>query len=553
LTHTAPPPACFNAFESDIQGIELPEVFTFPFQYEPHALSRLAAEQVQRYLAMQQDWQHNFDALGKMFGVLVVQTTDGQIGFLAAFSGKLAESNHLPGFVPPVFDLLDTAGFFKSEEADITYINHQIEHLEATPNYLEAVTAWRRAIQDSERDLISTKEKIQTQKNERAARRAAAMQTLSGSALESALNELNNESAQWAYYVKDLKRQWHHKISGLEAIKDEFQSEIESLKNQRKQMSAALQAKIFDHYRFLNSAGQHRSIADIFGSEPPPAGAGECAAPKLLQYAFAHGLRPVAMAEFWWGVSPSSEVRKHGLYYPACKSKCEPILGHMLSGMALMPDLRKVNPALGKSLDTVWEDEHIAVVYKPHDFFSVPGKQIVDSVLTRMREKYPDATGPLLVHRLDVATSGLLIIAKSMLVYQHLQSQFLKRKVQKRYVALLDGIVQDDAGLVDLPLRVDLDDRPRQMVCYKYGKPAQTQWRVLDRSGGRTKIEFTPLTGRTHQLRVHAAHTLGLNLPITGDELYGTKSDRMYLHAEALTFEHPVKGEAVFVERLADF
>jgi tRNA pseudouridine32 synthase / 23S rRNA pseudouridine746 synthase len=546
-------PLCFTTFEANVQDIALPELFNSPFKYEPHVLSQLAVQQLQQHLATQRDWQHDFDVFGKMMGVLVVQTSDGQLGYLAAFSGKLAESNHLPGFVPPLFDLLNTEGFFKKEEAIITAINHRIEQIEADPDRGARLAEWQQAMIDSASEISACKAKIKTEKIDRDARRTIATQTLSGSALELALTVLNHESAQGFFQLKDLKRHWKIKIDTLESAKNEYELRIEQLKIQRKTMSAALQTKIFEHYGFINQAGVHRSLNDIFGLELPPAGAGECCAPRLLQYAFEQRLKPIAMAEFWWGASPVSAVRKHGNYYPACKKKCEPILGHMLSGMAVMPDTRGDNATIEKSLDMVWEDEHIAVVFKPHGLLSVPGKKVSDAVLTRMQRLYPDATGPLLVHRLDAATSGLLIVAKSMAAYQHLQNQFLERKVKKRYIAILEGILSADEGLIDLPLRVDLDDRPRQMVCTQYGKPSQTRWRVLERFEGRTKVVFWPLTGRTHQLRVHAAHILGLNTPITGDDLYGSKSDRMYLHAEALEFEHPVTGEVMSLERQADF
>lgn len=259
------------------------------------------------------------------------------------------------------------------------------------------------------------------------------------------------------------------------------------------------------------------------------------------------------MAEFWWGKSPSSEIRKHGFFYPACKSKCEPILTHMLEGLEMDENPMLINPAIGKNLDIVYEDAYLLVINKPGDFFSVPGKNIHDSVLNRMKMLYPEATGPLIVHRLDMGTSGLMLIAKTKEIHQHLQSQFIKRRIKKRYAALLDGIVDTDEGFINLPLRVDLDDRPRQLVCYEYGKSAQTAWKVVQRFDNQTKIHFFPITGRTHQLRLHASHPKGLNMPIKGDDLYGRKADRLYLHAEFLEFVHPITNEVVHVEVSAPF
>jgi tRNA pseudouridine32 synthase/23S rRNA pseudouridine746 synthase len=313
-----------------------------------------------------------------------------------------------------------------------------------------------------------------------------------------------------------------------------------------------LQQQLFKEYAFLNQHKELKSLGEIF-NENPPAGAGECAAPKLLHFAFQHDLKPIAMAEFWWGASPKSEVRKHAQYYPACTGKCEPILKHMLQGIRTDANPFEINQADGKEIAIVFEDDYLAVINKPAEFLSVPGKQVTDSVYGRMKAKYPDATGPLVVHRLDMSTSGLLIVAKTAEIHKKLQSQFIKRKVQKQYVALLEGIIKEDSGLIVLPLRVDLDNRPNQLVCYDFGKSAQTKWKVIARKNNRTLIHFYPITGRTHQLRVHAAHPLGLNTPILGDDLYGNKANRLHLHAESLTFQHPISKETITITVAADF
>lgn len=285
----------------------------------------------------------------------------------------------------------------------------------------------------------------------------------------------------------------------------------------------------------------------------PPAGAGECAAPKLLQYAYKHQLKPIAMAEFWWGDSPKAEIRHHGYYYPACKGKCGPILGHMLQGLEV-----EENPLLKKHyhempLEIVYEDNYLVVINKPAGMLSVPGKGEIDSVYQHIKILYPDATGPLIVHRLDMATSGVLLIAKNKEVHQHLQAQFKNRMIKKRYIALLDGKISSKEGTIILPLRMDPLDRPRQVVDHEHGKTAITQYQVLNEQEGNTLIAFYPLTGRTHQLRVHAAHPEGLHCPIRGDELYGQKADRLYLHAESLEFVHPVTKEIIFVEKKSNF
>ena len=263
-------------------------------------------------------------------------------------------------------------------------------------------------------------------------------------------------------------------------------------------------------------------------------------------------MKPIAMAEFWWGMSPDSEVRVHKQFYPACRGKCEPILAHMLEGIEV-----EENPMLSqaevKDLEIVFEDDWLLLINKPADFLSVPGKELKDSVLERIKINYPSATGPLLVHRLDMSTSGLLLVAKTEDVYKNLQKQFIQRKVRKTYLALLEGIVNEKEGNIDLPLRVDLEDRPKQMVCYEHGKNALTEFKVLEIKDNKTWIKFYPITGRTHQLRVHAAHHLGLNCPIVGDDLYGTKAQRLHLHAAQIEFTHPITKDKMVVDCEADF
>ncbi|MBP9794309.1 MAG: RluA family pseudouridine synthase, partial [Flavobacterium sp.] len=332
-----------------------------------------------------------------------------------------------------------------------------------------------------------------------------------------------------------------------------FEEKLNELKELRKQKSNTLQQRLFAEYAFLNGLGESKSLGKIFDNNPP-AGAGECAAPKLLHYAFQHHLKPICMAEFWWGQSPKSEVRKHQQFYPSCKSKCEPILlGHMLKGLTMDDNPFQLNPAEGKEIEIVYEDESIAVINKPAEFLSVPGKQISDSVYERMKIRYPEATGPIIVHRLDMSTSGIMLIAKTEAAYLNLQRQFIKRTIKKCYEALLDGEIATKSGFIDLPLRVDLDDRPRQLVCYEYGKPAQTNWEIISIENGKTRVHFYPITGRTHQLRVHASHPLGLNTPIVGDDLYGTKANRLHLHAKSITFIHPINNQEMKIEVAAEF
>ncbi len=544
--------AHFIAFQQDISGISLPEKFTFPFYYEPHELSKIAAKALQDYLETQTDFEHNFGlkdtqdglAIGKMFGVLVVKNTEGQLGYLWAFSGKLAERNHHPFFVPTVFDMLEENSFFKQEEVNLNNYNKKIELLENDESYLKAIKVLSDTKIQAEKEIQQQKEKIKLGKKNRAEIRK--------NNPEADTEQLNKESQEEGILLKKMTLYWNHHITAAEENVAEFTSTINQLKEERSQKSAQLQQQLFEQYAFLNQHQELKSLGAIFSGNPP-AGAGECAAPKLLHYAFQNDLKPIAMAEFWWGQSPKSEVRKHQQFYPACTGKCEPILKHMLKDIPLEDNPFKTNPAEGKTLKIVYEDDYLAVVNKPAEFLSVPGKDITDSVWSRVKSLYPNASGPLIVHRLDMSTSGLLLIAKSAIVYKNLQAQFIQRKVKKRYVALLDGIVNKSKGVIDLPLRVDLDNRPNQIVCFDYGKPAKTEWKVLEQRGNQTLVYFYPITGRTHQLRVHAAHQLGLNTPIVGDDLYGTKANRLHLHAESITFNHPVSKESLTVTVAADF
>ncbi|NHN27538.1 RluA family pseudouridine synthase [Flavobacterium jejuense] len=550
----------FQEFKTDISSISLPEKFTFPFYYEPHELSILSAKELQNYLENQTDFEHNFGlqenqeglVIGKMFGVLVCQNQEGKLGYLWAFSGKLAENNHHHYFVPPVFDMLQHDGFFRKEEEVLNSINREIEQLKKSADYLLAKENWVATQKKATEDIQNQKDRIKALKILRDQKRNAIPANGTSVEVEQLELELSEESKKESILLKKMTKYWNYQIENAQKEVAIFTDRISELKEFRKQKSGDLQQQLFDSYSFLNKDKKLKSVGQIFDNNPP-AGAGECAAPKLLHYAFQNDLKPIAMAEFWWGQSPKSEVRKHNHFYPACRSKCEPILAHMLESVPMDDNPFLENPAEGKDITVVFEDDYLAVINKPAEFLSVPGKNVKDSVYQRVKELYPNATGPLIVHRLDMSTSGLLLIAKSEEVYKDLQSQFIKRTIQKRYVALLEGIVPHDEGFIDLPLRVDLDNRPNQLVCYEHGKPAQTKYKVIERKEGKTRIHFYPISGRTHQLRVHASHSLGLNCPIIGDDLYGTKSNRLHLHAEEITFKHPVLKENITIFEAAEF
>lgn len=540
-----------HRFTTSITDIPLPERFTYPFCYTPHPLCILAAKEVQSYLTRQTAWKDELRQ-GKMFGVLIVQTEHGETGYLAAFSGILAGKNLHPFFVPPVYNLLQPQGFFKIEEENISSINRNIRQLENDKAYAALSAELARTIQSAENILATAKAQLKEAKTAREQRRK-----------EKELNaqeeaELIRESQFQKAEYKRLERSWKARITTLQTQTEDWERRISALKSERKTRSAALQQKLFEQFGMLNYRGEVKNLCEIFGQtvhKTPPAGAGECAAPKLLQQAYLHGWKPIAMAEFWWGDSPKTEIRHHGHYYPACKGKCEPILQHMLQGLQVEenPMLKRMQVP-SKNLEIVYEDPWLSVINKPAGILSVPGKEDAVSVYSLMREQYPEADGPLTVHRLDMATSGLMLIAKTKRVHQNLQAQFKNRLVRKRYVALLEGIVPKDKGTVDLPLCLNPLDLPRQMVHTEHGKPAITDYQVLERlDGKRTRIAFYPRTGRTHQLRIHAAHPLGLHCPIIGDELYGEKADRLYLHAEYLEFTHPITGETVRITKEAEF
>ena len=463
-------------FGTPVEPAELPARFPSPFDRGAvHPLARRAATEMLDALRAHAppDWNLDGPDGGKMFGVLVVEDADGRVGYLRGFSGMLAGSWTVPGWVPPAFDI-------------------------ATHDALR----------------IAAAHELQALASSRHAR----------------VND-GVTAAELSSFDKGCRERANVWLRQLQAT-----------------------------YRFASATGTLRTLAELFRPGLPPGGAGDCAAPKLLAHAHRHALRPVALVEVWWGAMPRSGDRRAGSLYPACRGKCAPILSHLLDGLSADPP-----PLFGGAFVpanepvVVFEDSWLAIVEKPCGMLSVPGRSahLHDSVSTRLRERFPDATGPLLVHRLDLDTSGLLLVAKDAGTYASLQRLFANRAITKRYIAWLDGEIVGERGTIDLALRVDVDDRPRQIHDPVHGKHAITHWRVLAREAGRTRVEFLPYTGRTHQLRVHAAHPHGLNAPIVGDPLYGreapSEGERLMLHAECLAFVHPVTGERISMERPAPF
>ncbi|MBW8688341.1 RluA family pseudouridine synthase [Chitinophaga rhizophila] len=549
--------------EELIKDIALPERFTFPFYYEPHPLTHLAAAGLQQYLEAQTDLDHNFGlkagqeglVIGKMFGVLVVQDPAGKLGYLSAFSGKLAGTNDHPQFVPPVFDMLTANSFFLQEQARINVINDRIKALSEDSSYQGMKLELERLSAVSQQELQMLKAQLRENKANRKIVRETLKSEVSQAEYEVAAADLVRQSLRDKHQLKALTDKWEQALGDIKLALTDIEDRIEALKTERKDRSAALQQQLFDQYVFLNRHGETKSLQEIFSATAlgkPPAAAGECAIPKLLQFAFANGYQPVAMGEFWWGAAPKSEIRQHKHFYPACTGKCKPILAHMLEGLPVDENPLLRIPEQGGDLKVVYEDDSFVVVNKPAGLRSVPGVSIQDSVYTRLQQLLGNIE-PLIVHRLDMDTSGLLVVAKTQEAHRHIQRQFLQRTVSKRYTALLSKVIEPAEGEITLPLAADLLNRPRQLVCFTSGKKSVTKWKVVTRYASSTRIDFWPLTGRTHQLRMHAAHELGLNAPIIGDDLYGTAATRMYLHAAYLDFIHPKSRERVSFEVAAAF
>ena len=545
----------FQNFKADISEIELPKKFTFPFYYQPHQLAKIAADELQEYLVNQTDFIHNFGIseaastlpIGKMFGVLVVKNNKKEIGYLAAFSGKLADKSLPKKFVPPVFNMRTEGSFYIKGEQEIDQLNECLTILEQDKNYISLKKSFLKISKKIDADLTKEREKLKWNKSNRKLRKQKGKLTLNESDFKILNKQLVQESFNNQFYYKELQEYYEDKIAKKKKELAVFENKITSIKKQRKEKSNYLQQTLFSKYAFLNKEKEQRNLLDIFDNPAikPPAGSGECSAPKLLQYAFLNDLTPICMAEFWWGISPNSAIRNHKNFYPACQGRCKPILTHMLKGIKMDDNLLLKNLAEKQVLETIYEDDVLLVVNKPAEFLTVPGKDITDSVYTRIKEKYPNATGPLIVHRLDMSTSGILLLTKTKEANKVLQSQFIKRTIKKRYVALLEGEISENSGTIQLPLRVDLDDRPKQLVDFEYGKNAETNWEIIKKENGKTRVYFYPITGRTHQLRVHAAHKNGLNAPIIGDDLYGKKENRLHLHAEFIAFTHPTTNKVM--------
>lgn len=531
---------------------EYPKRMNNPFDYEPHPLCIKACRELQAYLAKREDWQEEISR-GKMFGVLIVERNESgqdtpQLGYLAAYSGQIGGRSDWEDFVPAVFDYLQPNGIFKIREAIISNMNLAIKEMEVCEKKVQQLIQPLEGLRKSEID------KLQKNLKEAKAKRDAIRQRGNLTSEEEA--ELIRESQYMKAEFRRMKRKIEEKTEP-ELDYENIKEDIRKIKQSRKQHSDNLQRWLFSQFNMLNDKGECKNLIDIFkdtAAKTPPAGSGECCEPKLLQYAYSLGYKPLQMAMFWWGESPKEEIRHHLHFYPACNGKCKPILQWMLPASTFEPTA--VDLSIYNKVEMLYEDREIAVIHKPEGLLSVPGKDAAQpSVYALMRSKYPEATGPLIVHRLDMSTSGVMMIAKTEFAYHRLQKAFLNHQIQKKYVAIISGKDIPEKGIISLPLMPDYLDRPRQIVDHKQGKEAITEYEVLEPvDDSHLRIALYPKTGRTHQLRVHCAHHEGLNAPILGDPLYGNeKAARLHLHAEEITFEHPLTGKKMTITRKADF
>ncbi len=538
----------FLAFPQSIDGLTPPERFTFPFNYSPHPLAIAAKEEITRYIDSQIQWGEELSK-GKMFGVLVVRNVDGEIGYLAAFSGNIEGQNQHDRFVPPIYDMLKPDEFFIVGQAEITAINLLVAKMEREPQYLLIISEIDRLKREAEEVVAGFKADMKGSKESRSIERSSEIDPYRE-------QELVRESQFQKAELRRLEQRYKAEMLLLRDEYDRYTESINELKAERKAKSALLQSRIFEEFKVFNYLGERVGMLSLFSdttTKIPPAGAGECAAPKLLQYAFVNHLTPICMAEFWWGASPKAEVRRAGDYYPSCIGKCKPILTFMLKGLEVDSD-----PLVGSDdkveVPIVYEDDWLLVMDKPAGMLSVPGKIAESSLYSYVKEVCMGGAEPYMVHRLDMATSGLIVVAKSKEVHAMLQRQFEDRVVKKCYTAILDGVVEDDKGVISLPLVSDYMNRPCQKVDFTSGKEAVTRYEVLSRGEWCTKVLLYPHTGRTHQLRVHCAHYKGLGAPIAGDVLYGVgRGDRLCLHATTIEFHHPISGDVISFSSKAEF
>ncbi|MDH5300217.1 MAG: RluA family pseudouridine synthase [Gammaproteobacteria bacterium] len=524
----------------------LPERIPSPFASQAHPLAQHAAQLLQQQLARL--------AIGenRMFGVLVVRHPDNSLGYLSAFEGTTLNHAEHDLFVPAIFSAIDQRRAQIHNEQQQQQCLQAIALLHQDPEFLhwqQQRDLWQ---QQRQTELQALHDQHQHNKINRDAQRAALDENTE--TYDEQLRLIAQQSQQDRRVMKARQRHWQQQLSDVEAALLGAEQQLQQWQLRLNKLQAQQHTLLIDLGELHNRSGNKRGVASFFAGQTIPHTAGECAATKLLNFANQHQLTPIALSEFWWGPSDTNdEIRHHRQHYPCCRSRCHVLLPFLLDGLAVESAPVHVDNHLPAGLDILFEDDELVIINKPAGLLSVPGTDITDSVQQRLWQTHPDQ--PLLLHRLDLATSGLLLAAKNSRCHKLLQRQFVQHTLQKRYVALLDRRLADDvlSGDINLPMRVNLLDRPRQMVCYNYGKPALTHWQVIDRDDRSTRVHFFPQTGRTHQLRVHAAHAHGLNAPIIGDDLYGRPGPRLMLHAQQLQFIHPTTGQQVCIEAPSPF
>lgn len=528
--------------------------FTNPFEYRPSdecvEAARIVRQHIREHCAK---WSEELSH-GKMLGVLVCRDSNGDTGFLAAFSGTIGSRLNHEWFVPAVLDYEKPNGVFKTEEAQISALNEAVSHINQSHEYRAAIAEYDHLKKDNEQEIAQVKTAYAANKLSRKAERERHPELG---------DKLNSQSQYEKAEIRRLKQRWKERLSALEKKIDTYRDEIASLKSERTKRSNILQRWLFRTMKLHNANGKSLSVRDIFLQNrhiEPPSGSGECCAPRLLNYAFTHSLTPISMAEFWVGDSPAGEIRIDGEFYPACQAKCAPLLKWMLDGIECEPakfgHSYGMSIAIASGVQILYEDRWLLAVNKPSGLLTVSGDGNSDSLMRRVRAEYPNISGPGYVHRLDQPTSGIVLIAKDRETHSKMQALFENREIRKRYTAILTSRPDKAKGVISLPLLPNSDDRPRQMVDFVRGKKAVTEYEVTGHSSDSSKgvhVSLYPRTGRTHQLRVHCASPMGLGCPIVGDNLYGRTAERLYLHADRIEFTHPYTGEAIIIDCPAKF
>ncbi|MEG4092813.1 pseudouridine synthase [Microcoleus sp. Pol12B4] len=532
-------------------------------------MSEDLARGLMQYLAT----DDSYDREGKMYGILLVEMPSGEQGILKAFSGLLNGCSIVEGWVPPIPGR-DRVAF--EEARTLTQLEAMKQELIAL-NQLPQREEYAALFREFEVQMQVLSDRHRNCKQQRDEKRQLLCQTLAPEKLEIALEQLNQESRLEKIERRQLKRQRDETLQPLKQLIEAADRRMRALKQRRKELSRELQTQMHAAYTLVNFLGKSRSISSLMPTNSIPTGTGDCCAPKLLHCAAVHNLKPLAMAEFWWG--PPSGDKIQGEFYGACGDRCQPLMGFLLSGLAQNPIVSNMDEGFTGGLEAhrtrnnfsyvtgilpvtqmlpiIYEDKWLIAVNKPSGLLSVPGRYMEnqDSVFSRLRNLLPDSCNLTVVHRLDGETSGILLLARDKETSIQLRQQFAKKQVHKVYEAVLSGTVKIDAGTIELPLWGDPENRPYQQVNWEGGKPSVTRFQVIAREGNCDRVEFLPLTGRTHQLRVHAADVRGLGIPILGDRLYGCRAaaNRLHLHARELSFEHPQLGEKLYLQAETPF